>query len=48
MTNPRASKVEDSSEGGKKGFFKKIINKVSAKKVVKIESNHKSSASISS
>jgi len=50
MTNPRSSKAEDSSEGtAKKGFFKKILNKVSTKKLPKIEStNHRTSSSINS
>jgi hypothetical protein len=48
MTNLRSSKAEDSSEGAKKGFFKKILNNVSSKKKSKIESNHKTSSSISS
>lgn len=46
MTNPRASKAEDSSEAVKKGFFKKILNKVASKKP--IATNHKTSLSISS
>jgi len=49
MTNPRASKGEqDSSEVAKKGFFKKILNKVSSKKGGIEASHHKTSSSISS
>lgn len=48
MTNPRASKAEDSSDPAKNGFFKKIMNKVSTKKVDKIESNEDNFSSASS
>jgi hypothetical protein len=46
MTMPRASKEQDSSEiGAKKGFFSKILNKVSTKKPLAV---HKPSGSIHS
>jgi hypothetical protein len=46
MTNPRPSKEGDSTEM-KKGFFKKIINKVAAKKTTSINPNNSFSGAAS-